>query len=89
MPRPQSGKPTQYELKHYAAFAGKTIVRVELVEIEPGFDLVPTFTFNDGTFAQVWRDPEGNGAGYLSHCTPEGHEIIPDGLRTGDFNKPT
>ncbi len=81
-PKPKVSK---FELKHYGMFAGKTIVRVELVEIEQGFGFVPTFTFNDGTFAQVWKDMDSSGAGWVSLHVPNGEEILPDGLKTGDF----
>lgn len=84
---PTKSNASQYELKHYSQFVNKQIARVELAEFEPGFDLIPVFTFTDGTFAQAWCDPEGNGPGWLSLHDSEGHEIVPEGLKTGDFEK--
>lgn len=88
MPQRTRNKASQYELKHYAMFAGKTIVKVELAEFEEGFGLVPTFTFQDGSYAQIWADPEGNGPGWVSLHDADGHELVPNGLKTGDFNTP-
>ncbi len=78
---------SRFELAHYSQFCGKTIVRVELVEVDRGFDFLPTFTFADGTSAQAWRDPEMNGAGWLTLLDSEGNELLPTGLKTGDFEK--
>lgn len=80
---------TQYELKHYAMFAGKCIARVELLQVEGGFGYLPTFTFTDGTFAQVYCDPECNGPGWVGLYAPCGTEIVPNYLKTGDFNTTT
>jgi hypothetical protein len=68
-------------------FIGKQIANVQLVESEPGFDMMPVFTFTDGTFAQVMSDPEGNGPGWVSLHMPDGQDIMPDNLKTGDFKK--
>lgn len=80
---------SQYELKHLSQFCGKLIVRVELVELKPGFDFVPTLTFQDGTYAQLWNNPEFNGAGWISLHDQDGNELLPPGLKTGDFEKTT
>jgi hypothetical protein len=49
--------------------------------------MIPVFHFTDGTFMQIMADPAGNGPGWASLHTSEGHEIVPDNLKTGDFKK--
>lgn len=80
-------EPTQYEKLHYGQLLGKTIVKVEMIELEPGFDFIPLLTFADGTYVMCWCDPEGNGAGWLGYYDEKGNEPVPPGLRTGDFEK--
>jgi hypothetical protein len=63
-----------YELKHYRQFLGKRIAKVELVKTDVG--ILPTFTFQDGTFAQVLCDPEGNGPGWVGLYDIHGTEIV-------------
>jgi hypothetical protein len=87
MPPERKSKVSNYERKHYGMFVGKTIANVQLAEFEPGFDMIPVFHFTDGTFMQIMADPAGNGPGWASLHTSEGHEIVPDNLKTGDFKK--
>ena len=77
---------SEYERKHYAMFIGKQIANVQLVEFEPGFDMMPVLTFTDGTFMQIMADPEGNGPGWAGLYNNDGTELVPD-LKTGDFRK--
>lgn len=69
-------KPHPFEIEHLAQFKGKRIIKTEFVDT--GEFQIPTLTFDDGTFAQIWCDPEGNGPGHLGlYCLKTGAEISP------------
>lgn len=67
------------EHRHYQQFAGKKIVKVDLVYL-PEYDMiVPSIHFDDNTFAQVWANaaqPE-QGPGWLSLHNEDGEPINP------------
>ena len=48
-------KPNAWQVAYNQQFVGKTIIKFEFVDVGEFF--IPTFTFSDGTFAQVWCDP--------------------------------
>ncbi len=70
--------PTDFAQQHYAQFAGKRIVRVELHDCGAAADKLPTFIFEDGTFAHIWADLECNGPGWVGlYDLKTGTELAP------------
>lgn len=74
-------KRNAFLLAHLKQFVGKRITKVELTPVGQSMaDDIPSMEFDDGTFAMVWCDPEGNGPGHIGLYDKTGGEIRP-GMR--------